>query len=743
MKLRTFAATASMVVLASVINDAQGPAGTVTIARPEYDRMLDLAMRRPVEPEPPPVGAALTRTDIRARVTAGLVRATVQIEGEVFRTGTVKVPLLTGATLTDARMDGRPVPLVAEGGRHFAILAGPSTFTVTLEWVAPVTISPGRGSFMLPVPASGSVTATIDVPGEQSDVRIQPGLVIRRGSDAGQTRIEATLDPGSPGQVSWSTRETAPATVREARTLSAMKTLVTIGDADLRLVTLVDLTVVQGEPAEFDVRIPAGYEVVSVTGASLDRTEERPEHVVLFVRNAAQRRHQFLIDLERPHGGGSLRLETGFPTLPSAERETGEVAVEGAGTMNVASPDTPGLRRFDVREIDPALATAARHALLSAYRYQRTPGAGSGPAADALPALTLDVTRFADAPVLAAIADRAVATTLVTGEGRALTEVTLWVRNRAQSFVKVELPAGASMVSAEVAGEPVKPVEGKDGTRVPLLRQGFRSGGEYVVSYVYLHAGAPFLKKGERQVTLPRMDLPVNLVEWELFVPDRYRADRFDGNVIAVDTVEESASLLSRIGLGAAAKKVPVAAAPSVAPGQIVGRVTDASGAPIPGVTVAVAGSGTSQSAITDGNGVYVLTGVPTGRVTVTGSLTGFKSAQRSFAFDQRPRQADLTLEIGAVSETVTVSADAPVIDTRSSTTGVTIRMDEDRPQSASNPAQQSQTPSANVQSLQRRAAGVLPVRIDVPRAGTSHRFVRPLVVDEETMVSFRYRSLK
>jgi hypothetical protein len=48
--------------------------------------------------------------------------------------------------------------------------------------------------------------------------------------------------------------------------------------------------------------------------------------------------------------------------------------------------------------------------------------------------------------------------------------------------------------------------------------------------------------------------------------------------------------------------------------------------------------------------------------------------------------------------------------------------------------------PSANVQSLQRRATGVLPIRMDVPRAGTSHRFLRPLVIDEETVVRFRYR---
>jgi hypothetical protein len=48
--------------------------------------------------------------------------------------------------------------------------------------------------------------------------------------------------------------------------------------------------------------------------------------------------------------------------------------------------------------------------------------------------------------------------------------------------------------------------------------------------------------------------------------------------------------------------------------------------------------------------------------------------------------------------------------------------------------------PSQNVIDLQRRATGVLPVRIDVPRAGRSHQFVKPLVVDQETTVTLRYK---
>ncbi len=48
---------------------------------------------------------------------------------------------------------------------------------------------------------------------------------------------------------------------------------------------------------------------------------------------------------------------------------------------------------------------------------------------------------------------------------------------------------------------------------------------------------------------------------------------------------------------------------------------------------------------------------------------------------------------------------------------------------------------SANVTNLQRRVSGVLPVAIDVPRAGNSYRFVRPLVLDEETKLTFTYKT--
>jgi hypothetical protein len=626
----------------------QAPPGTVTLSLADYDRLLERAAKPPKRAEPPPVGAVLARADVRVRVDAGAARGSIALDGEVFRTGPTEVRLISGATLVDARLTGRPLPLVSrEGGTHAAVLVGPAPFAIALEWGGPVVSEPGRASFILPVPAAGSVKATIEVPGEQADLHVEPGLVTRRRAERGSAVIEATLEPGSRTRVWWSSREAAAP--RVARFLSDVKTLVTVGEADLRMAALVDVTVLQGGMDRFELRLPEGYEVTGASGSSLEKTAEAPGRLVLIVREPERRRHQFLVSLERATAGGSLQAEAVLPVVEGAQRETGEVAVEGVGTMELTAGESDGMRRMDVREAASSLRSLTRQPALAAFRYQRKAGDR--------PRLTLDVKRFPDAAVLAAVAERAVVTTLASTEGRTLTEIALTVRNHAQPFLKVALPEGATLLSADVSGEAVKPVKGADGTRIPLLRSGFRPSGPYAVSFVYLQPGAPFGKKGEARLGLPSFDVPVNLLEWELFLPDRYRVKDFGGNALPV--------IAGDWGVGG-------------------------------GVAGGVEGG--------------VLGGIPEGKV-------------------------------AGVEETVTVTAEAPMEDARRTSTGSTFGAGDRAARSREANEPQQAAPSANVFSLQRRVAGVLPVRVDVPRAGASYRFVRPLVVDEQTTVQFRYKA--
>jgi len=97
------------------------------------------------------------------------------------------------------------------------------------------------------------------------------------------------------------------------------------------------------------------------------------------------------------------------------------------------------------------------------------------------------------------------------------------------------------------------------------------------------------------------------------------------------------------------------------------------------------------------------------------------------------PARLGTTLEPGGITETVTVTATQNNI-TEKSISSLEINARQ---------VQQLQllAPSQNVASLQRRVSGVFPVKIDVPRAGRSYKFVRPLVMDEETRVTFQYKA--
>jgi hypothetical protein len=114
----------------------------------------------------------------------------------------------------------------------------------------------------------------------------------------------------------------------------------------------------------------------------------------------------------------------------------------------------------------------------------------------------------------------------------------------------------------------------------------------------------------------------------------------------------------------------------------------------------------------------------------------------------------EVKLWVGDVSTTVEVTAQAPLIETTQAQitntfSGTNLSTDaavSDRPEKKDRDRKKLEAPpqapaSDNVLNLQKRVAGVLPVRIDVPRAGNSYRFARALVLDEETKVTFNYKS--
>jgi len=176
---------------------------------------------------------------------------------------------------------------------------------------------------------------------------------------------------------------------------------------------------------------------------------------------------------------------------------------------------------------------------------------------------------------------------------------------------------------------------------------------------------------------------------------------------------------------------------------QVGGVVLDPSGAAISGAHVAVTNSGTgfAESTVTDGSGRWMVSNFPAGQAKIRADATGFKSMVEDINYDaSRVAEYPMTLGVGAATETVEVSADT--VNAEAGDLAVSGRNYAQLQQLEANAKKQEQrVASANVVNLQRRVAGVLPVAIEVPRTGTSFQFVRPLVLDEETKVTFSYKS--
>jgi len=704
--------------------------GQVTLTLDEYNKLVELVGRTPKRPEVAPLPYSIQHAELKLKAENNGVMGSVELEGEVFHKGMSKVPLTTGMTILDAHQSGKGLPLIQENGIHTALLPGPGDFSISLDTGLPLRIDAGRASFTLPAPAAGSVQLVLVIPGDHTIATINPGLITGRKSENGHTTIEATLVPGQTANVSWATRESVTPTVpREVRYLADTKTLVSVSEAEMRVAVLADVSVVQGEPSQFQVELPSGYELTGATGATLDSTETQSGVLTMTVNATGQRSHEFLISMERSISG--TKADAPFISFKGAQREMGEVLVEGAGTMEITATEGGGLKRMDVKEANPYLRQLAHYPPQAAFRYHRQP--------NETPTLALDWVRFPDGSVLAAVAESADVTTMVTSEGKSLTEIKLTLKNQAQPFLKVGLPTGATILSAEVAGEPVKPVQGPDGSRVPLFRSGFRPTGPYVVSFVFLHSGTPFAKKGGADLSLPSMDIPISLMNWEVFLPERYKVKDFGGDVIAANRVpepfREEVSIRDQVPQQAEARGN---LRMQVLPGQIGGYVTDPTGAVVSNAQISITSydGSFSRTAVSDSAGQWLVVGLPSGNYKAMAERTGFKTVVYNVNYNSsQPAVCDFTLGVASATETVEVMAQAPTIDTSTS-----LVMMPRQPQKMA-PGAVAQNASENVLNLQKRVAGVLPVPIDVPRAGTSFSFVRPLVLDEETKVTFSYKS--
>jgi len=511
-----------MAVVWAAATKAQEPArsdGWVVLGLEEYRALRARAFPATPDPAPPPVDAALTRVDYDLRVAGDTVTGQARLAIDVLKQGWVSVQVPAGMLVRDARIDGRPTPLsVTDGNPARVLISRTGRSTLTLDVVVPLATAAGSESMTLPASGSALTAVTLVVPRAGVDLAVAGGFIAEQSETGNDSRWVVYGTPGRALSFTWKRKADDRRSSLPLRTRARVTQLVALGEDSTQVTSSVQIEVTQGLARDVTIALPAGLVVNQVAGAAVaDWAVAGATLTVTFLEPIAAQASLVVSGEVRAPRDGQIAIP--LVRVPSAERETGGVAVDVVGAGEIAGREPRGLEPADVSDLGDIVAGRESPSMAA---FQFTPLSGSAPRS-----LTVSVSRYTDQAVLVANVEEARYDALLGEDGKVLVRARFAVRNNQRSFLAVTLPAQSILWSASLAGRPVRPGVSAAGGLLLPLRKG-RTNEEaptFVVELLYLQRVAAWTEKGDAQLSLPAVDLPVSRTGLTLHHSPRYAVD--------------------------------------------------------------------------------------------------------------------------------------------------------------------------------------------------------------------------
>jgi hypothetical protein len=497
------------------------PDGWVVLPVDEYRALRERANPQPPPPAAPPVDATLTRIDYDLHVDGDAVSGRALLTIDVLREGWTRVPLPAGLMVRDARLEGQPVSLI-EGPPPHVLLSRAGRVVLTLDVALPLMSAAGSESIVLPPSSSPMSRTVLTLPRTGVDLSVAGGFLADRTEVTGTSRWDVFGRPNQALTLSWKRRVDDRRAEQALRTRVRVTSVIGLGEEISQLSAAVRVEVLQGLAREVALAIPTLLVVNEVNGPTVGdwNVADGLLHVRLLDPVASET--SFLVQGEArvPREGA---VSVPLLRVPAAERETGGVAVDVIGAGEIAERTTRGLEPADPSELGEIVAGRESPSMMA---FRLRPVTGNEPRS-----LTVTVVRYTPQAVLVANVEEARYRALVSEDGGALVEGRYAVRNNQRSFLKVTLPRGAIVWSAEVGGRPIRPGSAEPGSVLLPLEKG-RAGEDAptsVVELVYLQPIESWIEKGRARLALPGLDLPISRTGFELRYSPRFQVELAPG----------------------------------------------------------------------------------------------------------------------------------------------------------------------------------------------------------------------
>jgi hypothetical protein len=514
--------------------------GWVVITIGDYRSLHAKAYPPDREPEAPPVDATLTRVDYDLRIDGDLAAGRASLTVDVLKDGWVRVPIPSGLLVREAKLDGKLVSLVpgAAGkasNQLCALLSRPGRAVLQLEIALPVVSTAGEESISLPSTASGVTRASVRLPRQGVDIKLTGGLLAERSEPGAESKWLAYARGNEPLTFTWKRKTEDHRSSQALRLRGSLTELTGLGEDTTTIVAEVNVEVTQGAAREVHIALPDKVTVNQVSGATVADWEMKDGQLAVTFLEPVEQSAKFIVSGETrsPRDG---QIEIPLLRLLNTERDTGGVAVEVLGAGEINKFKTEGLENADATDLGE-IVSSRQSTSLSAFRFR------SGDAKTTR-SLTVNVARYTSQAVLMANVAEARYNVLITNEGKLLVQARYAVRNNQRNFLKITLPTGATLWSAELAGKPVRPGQSADGSVLLPLEKAHagEDSPEFAVEIVYISRGTAWNDKGQFKLALPALDLPVSRTGLLVFHPPLFKVTPETGESFRAEPYAEPTS---------------------------------------------------------------------------------------------------------------------------------------------------------------------------------------------------------
>jgi len=308
-------------------------------------------------------------------------------------------------------------------------------------------------------------------------------------------------------------------------------TLISIDEVTLTGSASLAINIKSGSIMALALQLPSDINILGVSGPSIRShdvlLDNDTQQIQLEFTQEMQGQFKLEVNYERIVADNATETEVPTISVLDAEVEHGRIAIEALTAVEVQANTVEQLSNLDINQLPRQLVLKTTNPILLAYKYVQPPFK-----------LALNVTHHQEIDVQVANIEQAQYETLFTRDGLAVTTANFIVHNSQRQFLRLNLPADATIWSVMVNGKAEKPAHSDSVDNQQVLIKMINSVEGFPVKIVYASPVDPFRSLGQISSRLIRPDMVVTHTYWDVFLPagNHYQLPRSNMQVVSQGT---------------------------------------------------------------------------------------------------------------------------------------------------------------------------------------------------------------